>query len=913
VKKFKIILIISLLATFLDSRAQTTLPCQDFDISTNPENPKGLPTATIGGNTLRILDWLQASWDWQTQNIGPNTIISNPFLASGNPNVQLVINANPANTDNQPIDGWELLAYNDGSKYDGVYVWRPSDYDFPYLLLYNKQRAIIRAFILYNLQNVNQDYDIATLSLRYFQNDVAGTLQPAVLSNFGAIQRPIDNYEKKTHAQTANSVSINTHQWLFADFPVAYDPCVCNFTYSKMYLSVDLVDKANVNLDGTTKTLEVAPATSTTFKPGLGLAGGSEIGKDLTKSFKGFKDDKELVQNTINLFGDQAKGGDKENYLKIGSLPKELSAILNVAGDVIPYFGLALSLYDNFTTDSKTEKPTQVVFSAKTELDGAITHNQNNAISIFMKVPGSLAPGNLLDEEKPLYDEPLGVMNLANTPELEYIDYYTHYDGFGDFTGFTGGLSSNTGDLPNDYQPFIRQYKIKTVPKVVINPSADLELVDLRYTVRVGYLAHPSNKNTIFDKSFNTMVCWATNESFSLSTPSPINMENFYDYSGFHVHDNSVSSGSAPHFITVKPFPLLDLNLPGPTQFKGYNIDVDKKMKKLGLAYENWPKSMPYANPLQNVRGYINTNYLPYSWMPFQTFYTYSGVMITESKKCGNTVHLPSSAGAPIFELKVQGIFSRKSDPTGELIAHSIVYPLSLLESSLNKDVDGTPKHTCTYPTGHSSTTFTLNANGVSNTTVWQDPLRIPFDIKLENETVGPGDVSALHNLTIGDNVNILPGTNFYAGNSISVEGTNTQIPPQSILAILPSPIGVTPLKASEYLLIDATSLCSDKKKYNAVVPSNKQRPTISFASKPASQLLAIYPNPTSELFTLFPSLISNFSTLRIFDVTGKLVSTYNTPQQTYSVADLASGTYFVELVLTDNTRTTQKLIVQRD
>jgi hypothetical protein len=897
----KALLAVGVLAT-MSAQAQTTAPCNDLQISTDPSNSYGLPQAAISGNTLRLLDWLQSSWDWQTQSTAPSTIIQNPFTASGNPNLQTIINNNP---DNLPEDGWEILAYNDGSKYDGLYQWRQSDYDFPYLILYNKYHATIRVFVYYNLSNANQDYDYATISLLYIANDVDLTSQPALLSNYAQIQKPVDAFNKKTHAQVANTVSLNNYQWLYGDFPVAYDPCVCDYTYSKMRIMVSLVDDANVKLSGITNTLTAANKNGTTITPGLGLAGGSEIGKDLTKALKVFKDDKDLLTSTIALLGTQAKGADKADSAKKmvnGSLvAKQLFEILKVGSSSLPYFGLIFSLADNLVADSKPAGPTQVAFSAKTDLNGTIPYNQNGAINAFFKVPGSLAPAGLLDEEKPLYDEPLGVFNLLNTAELEFVDYYTHYDAFGHFAGFNGTVNGS-GNLANDFHPFIRQYRIKTVPKIVINPSAELELVDLRYTLRVGYRAHPTDKNTIFDQSFNTMTCWLANDGFNLSNNSAINMQNFYDYPGFFVHDINSSTLNSPHFVTVKPFPIVDFNIAGNGNFQGYNTNIDNKMKKVGLAYENWPKTMPYADPIANVRGYINTNYLPYEWMPYQTFYSFSGMMVTEAPQCGSTAHGVSEGGKPIFELKVQATFKRKNDPEEELIVHTSTFPINVVESPENKTADMLPRHTCdlNLNTTSGGFDFALNANGVASTRMWADPLRIPFDIKFENETVGPGDISAIHNIVFGNNVTVLPNTNFYAGNLISIEGTATEIPAAAILEIRPIPNGVQPILASDYLAVDVTDACHNKLTYNPVVEGS--RLSVPSTSYQNPLLIKVFPNPTTHYFSIQASQANQklIGDVYVYDISHKQVAKYTGYQEKFALGDLAPGMYFIEILTMD-------------
>ena len=69
-----------------------------------------------------------------------------------------------------------------------------------------------------------------------------------------------------------------------------------------------------------------------------------------------------------------------------------------------------------------------------------------------------------------------------------------------------------------------------------------------------------------------------------------------------------------------------------------------------------------------------------------------------------------------------------------------------------------------------------------------------------------------------------------------------------------------------------------------------------------------IYPNPTKELFQI--ETTADMESISVYDIQGKRIKSYKTSQQNYSVADLASGLYFLKLKLKTGEGFMKKLLV---
>ncbi len=915
--------------------AQTAEPCEIQDIQTHPSEAQNIPP-NLDGSPKRLIDWQSAAWEWQTMDAPPywNTTIKNPHGsagAAGNLNMEMLKTDIVSQRDNQVEDGWELLAYNDGSLYHDnpryTGASRRNDYKFPYFILYNKYRSIIRVFYQFDKNQFEQDYDQATIRIKFLNDDydynrsgigqaIKSKNQSANFNEFGAETKAIDSFNKKVHAQFANiHVDGNDNQWFWADFPIAYDPCVCQFEYQKMWVSIDLIDQADVTLTGTNTTSDLlkepGSATSMGSDLAMGIAGGTELGRDLTKAMKVYKNDQTFVNNIAGLFNRELKGDKKKDLLKDsnGTL-KSLAEI----GKALPYVGFAFSLIDNLVSDTKAaeSKPTQVSFTSTIDLEGYITYKQINAINALLKVPGSKNPSNLIDIEQPLYDEPLGIITLMETPVLEYVDYYADANEIISQNNFHGpdNIGTKWTFTANNWIPFIRQYRPKNIPKVAINPAAGLELIDLRFTYRI--VAHKRDL-AHYDASPSVMNSYT--KYFTQNFTNDLN--SFGEK--FEVINLGIGQNKTVKSIDIPPYPIVDFMHYYPTDTSA--AFFDPRMKISGLEFEQWNYNpgnqyLPYFIPRSTLEesnhgvGIVNTNYLPYGYLPYQTFYTYRGYELSESRYNYRNyseyeIKPREENEMPKMELKIVAIFKRQDDPQSENIIVQKVIPATVVEADVEQD-------SCSVSIEHldGASKFNLVSPNGWQQPMWLDLLRLPFDIVLEDTTVGPVVIQVLNNIYIGDNVTIAPGTTFYAGNAIESTGSPIDIPPTTVMEVRP-PLGVTPIQPQNYLLYDATSYCVDKDKYNPEVLNKRLADAPSRSNqKIESMLFDLHPNPAHHRLYISGIDPKQIDKLVCMDALGRCVQEWNGYDGALDVQDLRAGIYFIQLSWKNGTTSKSKKLI---
>lgn len=76
------------------------------------------------------------------------------------------------------------------------------------------------------------------------------------------------------------------------------------------------------------------------------------------------------------------------------------------------------------------------------------------------------------------------------------------------------------------------------------------------------------------------------------------------------------------------------------------------------------------------------------------------------------------------------------------------------------------------------------------------------------------------------------------------------------------------------------------------------------------SKLVSIYPNPVNSEFTIniYNSVSSTVDNVKVIDVNGRVVKSFNNNSSSYNISDLTSGVYFVE-ISSDQGKTTKKII----
>jgi hypothetical protein len=177
-------------------------------------------------------------WDWRLQSSFDNVLVKrkgneepyvlyplyNPFFDQfSNVNTNhLQPNSNTPTPDFEPNEGWELVYKNFG-RFDGS--GDEISIEDPTFVLYNKHRSILRVFIY---ARTYFQANTAKIKLSFFHDTSDNSVMNGALTNGQPVEKALDSFDKSITMEAMNHYSTDGNYWLFADFPIAYDPCACS-------------------------------------------------------------------------------------------------------------------------------------------------------------------------------------------------------------------------------------------------------------------------------------------------------------------------------------------------------------------------------------------------------------------------------------------------------------------------------------------------------------------------------------------------------------------------------------------------------------------------------------------------------------------------------------------------------------
>jgi hypothetical protein len=322
-------------------------------------------------------------------------------------------------------DGWILLRKDFGC---------PSKQNkYPYFILYNKYRAILRIFVFNNITTLVSGTKISLVH-NDFDEHRGGSLNYTKPLAWAADQYPVSTAELQD-AGVAAGIRANQGTWLFAEFVIAYDPNTPNIR-NKFTFYFDAIIENSISLKGTsTSIFEYTNATSVqiasekskkcetlTCKTGKFLGSAAKIlapvpnGKDFKTGLEDF---------ATGLPGEADKDGGFWSSLayEVSAFAKsDAVGILTSLTGTSKVVGYASKLFDFFTGQQSTQAsiPQSNQFSptgmrTDISLSGTMTTDLQ-AFEIVLQIPGVdyTASGNY-----PYYNCPLGIATLLNTVEIK--------------------------------------------------------------------------------------------------------------------------------------------------------------------------------------------------------------------------------------------------------------------------------------------------------------------------------------------------------------------------------------------------------------------------------------------------------------------------------------------------------------
>ena len=436
---------------------------------------------TPWGSTVKVFDWTVDKYYVYTRtNQAVADEIWSPFSSFANPDANVLAFMSASDKDNKPEDGWELISKNFGA---------PNDpYPNPTLILYNRFAAIMRVFV-YVPQNSSFDRNTAKIDIKFVRSETV-LKESALLAPLSTPLERLEDFEKKIASTTVQRTQMFGLFWMYADIPVAYDPCSCeHFTTIEVTPSFINLQEVNLFASGEEKKLMTEGASTNNF--------GSEISHTLDVVAKGTETIKKRgtqVGTTVGTIGSFIKdyvapfyksttristlgpddtpptdGTDPVITVVQTALPLVLGALAGPeaaqAGKII---GSALGAIEFFSTSGKataTASPSNMInYSIKGEIKDSI-------IGQFTRLynPGSAWQSNpmaTLNKSKPVYNNTLGTFAVIDLPVLESS---TELVSNGSFNGFDtpAGTMGHLFKLASTSMPNLLTY--------VINPASGLK------------------------------------------------------------------------------------------------------------------------------------------------------------------------------------------------------------------------------------------------------------------------------------------------------------------------------------------------------------------------------------------------------------------------------------------------------
>lgn len=394
----------------LQSTAQT-VPCPALGIRTDPNN------AANPGGQPNTFNWYYGSYQSSTYN-GRRYMLNSPYPGVGQDYIELPwqqpsnINMDRFQGKNDlPQDGWELirrdLGYDDANN--------PAKTTNPSLILYNRRTSMLRVFTA--VGDLQAGYQFAEIKLKF---GTAARYKAGTLNRQTALGVALEDTEPSTNPEfvAVARYLIGRSKWFVADFPMDYDPCICQFD-SRLNIEVNLISSADIKLVGKTNGTQVSAGNGTS-------SSGSDMDKGIPfiRKVNGALEAGGKSYDNIDKFTSKMAGQnpDKANALSSFNTASKDKNFLKAGLSALPYVGAALSMLDYFMGGGKDEGPQQVsiqpmVIEMSTTTTGTMTATNLYATSSIHN------PGNrlttTLPENVPYYNEAMGVISLLTRPVVE--------------------------------------------------------------------------------------------------------------------------------------------------------------------------------------------------------------------------------------------------------------------------------------------------------------------------------------------------------------------------------------------------------------------------------------------------------------------------------------------------------------
>ncbi len=483
--------------------------------------------------TINLWDWRTQFWEVNYRTVGGPPVylgdLLSPFWDDQNSNTKPLADVATLDKDNKPEDGWELISKNMGMgllQGDAV-ASLPSA---PYVLLYNKYTAKLRIYLLVvQLFSGVANNDASTggnIKVMFVQGSANFVYQSNLLTTNTSPMLPLDKFTRNLNIITPNAFRNTLPYWLYADIPVAYDPCTC-LNKGQIRIEAVLNNNAQVNLDitGVPRSSPINNNQTNTTGSDF-LTGFSEVSGKINGGLKAAA----TVAGTVKEF---KKGLGKAGILtptQLTNIDNDISEFEALADQgtallkLIPQYGDAISsivsFIDYFVSggkSSKGETPSGVVIMNDFKATGNISSTMaTNAVSVL--IPGCDSQGTS-STLIPKYNNTLGVFNLLRTPEVSKGEFGNPRTAISSRYVYCGPWDSYTMRAVNyryttDVYVRLEPNALNEAISYVVNPAIypDMELSDVKVAIQIAGISKSDGGNMVAESK--TTVTYPNGNSF---------------------------------------------------------------------------------------------------------------------------------------------------------------------------------------------------------------------------------------------------------------------------------------------------------------------------------------------------------------------------------------------------------------
>ncbi|GIV28637.1 MAG: hypothetical protein KatS3mg027_2451 [Bacteroidia bacterium] len=433
-----------------------------------------------------INNFKKNTFDWTSRSTLPNNTIPyaifnyytgwqigtipNPFWS---PSTHMHLIAAGSNSDNKPEDGWELIKQDFGYFYDnnqwngGIMGYGlpndPRQYpsNVTYIMLYNKYTSTLR--LLFKLMadnaNINTDKILVKFHLIHNNNNpnYINMQLNGIFNSYNIVQYALDQKTRVSEISIPTTIiSPNIADFSYCDIDLQYDPCICFFE-SSLYITFHTISTGYIEMNGTLAGVSGVPILDINNNYIKGMTLNSD--NFVTSIFQDPNNTPESVMqhylNFLAYHADIANNNNNDNeFIDYKNFINMVNGFLQIVDFLDP------SAAPIVETVSKVLGKTADFldyFSVKTDknLNNNNPYSQVNLITARMKLNGTLTY-NIPIPAQEIYVQVPGSLNSNSAPEYGGANFGTppSYSMYNEIPGLFALLKTPTLECYRDINFF---------------------------------------------------------------------------------------------------------------------------------------------------------------------------------------------------------------------------------------------------------------------------------------------------------------------------------------------------------------------------------------------------------------------------------------------------------------------------